>query len=685
MAVSTEARPIRLLALAILPAMVSGGVHAQTMDYGGFSDLFGESVTTGATGLPQRAGDVPVSMDIISAEDIRRSGLRSIPEILARFSSLDIVRYTDGQSEIGIRGSAQPMNPQLLVLVNGRQVYLDVYGLTTWLNVPVEIDEILQIEVIKGPNTALYGFNAFGGAVNIVTFSPAHDNRSSGSITVGSDRSLSGSAAVTAREGRIGVRTSAGFDLSDGYDDALPDRVRTLEQDPQAERAAFALFGELTPTVHLEAEVTASSLDRTEVSGGQTWSSTLYDQRSIRALLSADYAKFGTWKLQSYHNQSALDLQFEIDGRGGVQPLSADSNLTVINLEGLVKPIPQHSARLLLEYRDTRSKFATGSLPSGSGGADIYAIGGTWHWQTADWLAFTVAGRVDHFRMFLNSDPRGFSAADYDRTFTEPSYNVGAVAKAGANDTFRISSGSGVLLPNHIDTFYSVPAPTNALGITAVSGDPRIDPAKNVNVELGWSHEFDALDATFDASLFWQRQSDLKSVSGRPSSPTLAVVGGEVLSVPRNVGESTVIGTELAFEGDVADNWLYRLGYTFLSVDDDLEVNQSVRAFAVDNEESTPAHTIDLGLGYAADPFEADLGLRWQSKRTLLTPNDTQTFEIGRIDADNVFDVTARLGYRLTDQVDLSLIGTNILGGSDWGPGVDIDSRVLLSLRWVLD
>ncbi len=675
----------RLLALTTLLAMVPGSVHAQTMDYGGLSALFGESVTTGATGLPQRAGDVPVSMDIIAAEDIKRSGLRSIPEILARFSGLDLVRYTDGQSEIGIRGSSQPMNPQLLVMVNGRQVYLDTYGLTAWPSVPVEIDEIRQIEVIKGPNTALYGFNAFGGAINIVTFSPAYDNRSSGSITVGSDRSLSGSTSVTAREGRIGVRTSAGFDLGGGYDDALPDRVRTLEQDPAAERAAFALFGELAPTVHLEAEATASSLDRTDVTGGQTWSSTLYDQRSIRALLSADYAALGTWRLQSYHNQSTIDLQTEVDGRGGVQPLSADSDLTVINLEGLVKPIARHSARLLLEYRDTRTKFATGSLPSGSGGADIYAIGGTWHWQAADWLALTAAGRIDHFDMFLNSQPRGFSEADYDRTFTESSYNIGAVAKTSAADTLRISSGSGVLLPNHVDIFYSVPAPTNALGITAVSGDPRIDPAKNVNVELGWTHDFDAVDATFDASLFWQRQSDLKSVSGRPSSPTLAVVGGEVLSVPRNVGKSTVVGTELTLEGDVADNWSYRFGYTLLSVDDDLEVNQSVRAFAVDNEKSTPTHTIDLGLGYTANPFEADLGIRWQSKRTLLTPNDTPTFEIGTVDVDNVFDVTGRLGYRLTDQVDLSLVGTNLFGGSDWGPGVDIDSRILLSLRWVFD
>ena len=654
----------------------------QHMDHGGLSFLFGESVTTSATGLPQRASDVPVSMDIITEDEIERSGLRSIPEILARFSSLDIVRYTDGQSEIGIRGSAQPMNPQLLVLVNGRQTYIDAYGLTAWPSLPVEIDEIRQIEVVKGPNTALFGSNAFGGAINIVTFNPLYDRRSAGSVTVGTGPSHGASASATAREGAIGVRISAGLDRANGYGDPVPERVSALDRDPEAERAAFALIGELAPSVYLEAETTASSLDRTDVTGGQTWSATSYDQRSIRASISADHETLGAWKLQSFHNRNDVELLAEIPGNTNFQPLTIDNDLTVVSLEGLIKPIPRHNARLLLKYRDTRSKFSTLSLASGSGGVDIFAAGGTWHWQTTDWLALTAAGRLDHFRMFLNGTPRGFSESDYDRTFTEPTYNVGLVAKVSEADTLRLSSGSGVLLPTHVDIFYSIPPPPNPFGITAVSGDPRIDPAKNINVELGWRHRFEKVDADFNGAVFWQKQSDLKSVSGRPSSPTLAIIGGEVLSVPRNVGESTVIGTELAFEGHVAEAWSYRLGYTFLIVDDDLEVNQAARAFAVDNEESTPTHSVDLGLGYDADPFDADIGFRWQSERTLLTPNDTPTFEVGMVDVDHVFDLSAKVGYRLTPKLKLSLLGTGLLGGADWGPGTDIDTQALLTLRW---
>ncbi len=673
------------LAPVLFSFLTASQASAQSIDHGGLSALFGESVTTSATGLPKRGSEVPVSMNIITAEQIAQSGLREIPELLARYARLDIIRYTDGQSEIGLRGSAQPMNPALLVLVNGRQVYIDAYGLTAWPSVPVEIEEIRQIEVVKGPNTALYGFNAFGGVINIITYNPIYDSRSAASGAVGVEPSAHGSGAVVAREGAIGVRASAGIDRSDGYADALPDRVTALDEDPEATRAALALVGELGPAIHLEAETTASNVDRTDVTGGQTWSKSTYDQRSLRAALSADHASLGFWKLQAYHNKNDIDLLFEIDGQGTTQDLAIDSDLTVASLEGLIKPVPKHSARLLLEYRDTRSKFATGSLAAGSGGADIFAIGGTWFWEVTDWLAWTAAARVDHFDMYLNSAPRGFSSSDYDRTLTEPSYNAGLVAKVTDRDTLRIASGSGVLLPSHIDLFYSVPAPTNPLGITAVSGDPRIDPAKNLNAELGWRHDVGQIDAELDASVFWQRQSDLKSVSGRPSSPTLESIGGEVLSVPRNVGDSETIGAELGLEGLVGEHWSYRLGYMLLSVDDDLEVNQTNRAFAVDFEDSAPRHSVDLGLGYVADPFDVNLAFRWQSKRTLLSPNDTPTREIGTVDVDNVFDLGARLGYRLTEQLDLSVVGTSLLGGADWGPGVDIDSRVLFTLRWSFD
>ena len=69
---------------ASLLLLATGAARAQQMDYSSLQSLFGEPVTTSAVGKPQRISDVPMAMDIITAEDIRRSGARNIPQVLQR-------------------------------------------------------------------------------------------------------------------------------------------------------------------------------------------------------------------------------------------------------------------------------------------------------------------------------------------------------------------------------------------------------------------------------------------------------------------------------------------------------------------------------------------------------------------------------------------------------------------------
>ena len=109
---------------------------AQTLDYGTLEQLFHEPVTASATGKPQRASDAPVNMEIVTQDDIRRSGATSIPGVLQFVTGVDVRQYGIADAEVGIRGYNQPYNPRLLVLVNGRQVYSDDYGHVTWPNDP---------------------------------------------------------------------------------------------------------------------------------------------------------------------------------------------------------------------------------------------------------------------------------------------------------------------------------------------------------------------------------------------------------------------------------------------------------------------------------------------------------------------------------------------------------------------
>jgi outer membrane receptor for ferrienterochelin and colicins len=86
--------------IAALAASIAwqAGASAQTLDYTAMSDLFGEAVTAGATGAPQRASDVPATMVIITGEDIRRFPERDIPGILRHYAGMDVTRYSFGDS-----------------------------------------------------------------------------------------------------------------------------------------------------------------------------------------------------------------------------------------------------------------------------------------------------------------------------------------------------------------------------------------------------------------------------------------------------------------------------------------------------------------------------------------------------------------------------------------------------------
>ena len=89
-------RPHHICKISLLVLVGSLAVpknaQAQMVDYGSLQALFGEPITTSVTGTPQRVKDVPANMTIITADEIRQSGSRSIPEILARVPGLDVLQ-----------------------------------------------------------------------------------------------------------------------------------------------------------------------------------------------------------------------------------------------------------------------------------------------------------------------------------------------------------------------------------------------------------------------------------------------------------------------------------------------------------------------------------------------------------------------------------------------------------------
>ena len=111
------------------------------------------------------------SLYVITAEDIRRSGATTLPEVLRLAPNLQVARQSSVAYAISARGFNNAVGNKLLVLIDGRLVYTPVYSGVFWEMQDTMLADIARIEVISGPGATLWGTNAVNGVINITTLS----------------------------------------------------------------------------------------------------------------------------------------------------------------------------------------------------------------------------------------------------------------------------------------------------------------------------------------------------------------------------------------------------------------------------------------------------------------------------------------------------------------------------------
>lgn len=121
-----------------------------------------------ATKIKQDISKAPASMSVITQEEIRRSGARTLGDLLKYLPGIYITTSRNGTELIKIRGEQSRYNYRTLLIIDGIPLRELHFGYTP-INEMVPLENIKRIEVIRGPGSALYGTNAFAGVINIVT------------------------------------------------------------------------------------------------------------------------------------------------------------------------------------------------------------------------------------------------------------------------------------------------------------------------------------------------------------------------------------------------------------------------------------------------------------------------------------------------------------------------------------
>lgn len=143
---------------------------------------------TSVSRRPEALADAAAAIFVISAEDIRRSGATSLPEVLRLAPNLNVQRVNAVDYAISSRGfNGYETSNKLLVLVDGRSIYSTLHSGVFWDAYDLMLQNIERIEVISGPGGALYGSNAMNGVINIITRPAADTQGALINLTAGDD------------------------------------------------------------------------------------------------------------------------------------------------------------------------------------------------------------------------------------------------------------------------------------------------------------------------------------------------------------------------------------------------------------------------------------------------------------------------------------------------------------------
>jgi iron complex outermembrane receptor protein len=177
-AFGSRALPRAVILCLLLAMPVKGERAPPTADAGNLADLNLEDLMNlriervwSASKYEQKVTQAPASVTIVTAQDIRQFGYRTLADILRSVRGL-YVTYDRNYSNFGLRGFDRPgdFNTRVLLLVDGHRMNDNLYdSALIGTEGILDIDLIERVEVIRGPSSSIYGSNAFFGVVNVIT------------------------------------------------------------------------------------------------------------------------------------------------------------------------------------------------------------------------------------------------------------------------------------------------------------------------------------------------------------------------------------------------------------------------------------------------------------------------------------------------------------------------------------
>jgi len=193
---------------------IQGNKRSRGTELSIFEDI---SIVTIASKREQRITETPSTVSVITAEDIKQSGAINLAELFRSVPGIDVMAMSISDYDVCARGMNTTCVDRMLVLLDKRSVYLDFYGIVLWDMIPVVLEDIKRIEIIRGPGSVIYGANAYSGVINIITRNVEESKGTFLKAGIGEGHTETGSLIHAGKQNSLGYKLFLGWEKADEW------------------------------------------------------------------------------------------------------------------------------------------------------------------------------------------------------------------------------------------------------------------------------------------------------------------------------------------------------------------------------------------------------------------------------------------------------------------------------------
>ncbi len=601
-----------------------------------------EEMVVTASRHEQKISEAPSAITVITAEDIHQSGATNIPDILRMVPGLDVMFISATDLNVSARGFNHRLSNKILVMVDGRPIYLKLLGNVFWESLSVSLEEIEKIEIIRGPGSALYGANAYCGVIHIITKSAEKLKGTAVSFTGGEYNTYLGSLIHAGAMDKLDYKISLGWYQTDQW----TEEKESIDGIP---RGNIAIGYEINDISKL-----SLSGGHGETVGEMAAGHIPMEKEGKTDYFQANYS-LKDLKLLSYWER----IKGETTNLATLQKDSQEANTYEIEMQHALNLLEKHSIVWGGSFR--HCIVESEMIKDEEQKEDTWGIYLQDEVKLIDPLTIVLGGRYDYHS--------GFGGHTTPRT--------SVIYSPVKNHTFRISAATAFRAPTFIESYVEtsttveipVPAPFPPFSINIPTlGNEDLNPEKITAYEIGYQTLLmERIKGRID--LFYNEYKDfIDARTGEMYAANELFPGSPGGIIPKyytylNRGETDGRGGEISVDVLIAEWLTGTVNYSYEKIIDRDDDPVTTRNEKNERRVQSPLNKANAGL-------RAKLKNGVSLNVIAHYVDEVQFLGYQKLDAYTIVNV--RLGYQINDNLEIAIAAFNLFNDEhyEYTPGI---------------